>query len=66
MDYAIIDQLIPIIGGLYGIAFFGGYFEHSKKSPALVWARNKYPKSPKVMVYLCIFVIFTSTLDIIF
>jgi len=41
MSLSLLDHLIPIIGGLYGIAFFGGYLKHSKTSPVMVWANQK-------------------------
>jgi hypothetical protein len=42
---------------VYGIAFFGGYIKQAEKSPAMVWAKNKYPKLPKILFYIGIFVL---------
>jgi hypothetical protein len=57
VSLSLLDQLIPIIGALYGIAFFGGYLKQSQTSPVMVWAKNKSSKLPKAMVYLCVFII---------
>jgi hypothetical protein len=62
VSYSLLDQLIPIIGALYGIAFFGGYLKQSKSSPVMVWAKNKSPKLPKILVFICVFIIISKLL----
>jgi hypothetical protein len=60
VSLSIIDQLIPIVGALYGIAFFGGYLKQSETSPVMVWAKNKSSKLPKILVYLCVFIVISE------
>ena len=55
--YSIFDHLLVILISAYGIAFFSGYIKQSEKSPAMIWAKAKYPKSPRVLVYIFIFVL---------
>lgn len=50
-------SFIVFLISAYEIAFFSGYIKKSEKSPAMIWAKAKYPKIPIVLVYICIFVI---------
>jgi hypothetical protein len=55
--YSILDHLLVILISLYAVAFLSGYLKQSEKSPAMIWMKTKYPKSPKILMYLGVFVI---------
>ena len=63
--YSILDHLLVILISLYGIAFFSGYLKQSEKSPGMIWMKAKYPKSPKVLVYLGIFVVLNQSVRLV-
>ena len=63
--YSILDHLLVVLGSVYGIALFSGYLKHSEKSPVIVWMKGKYPKLPRMIVYLFIFVLLNQLVRLI-
>ena len=53
---ALLDYVVIMLICAYGIAFFGGHLKQAQTSPALVWVKSKYPKAPKILECICIFV----------